>query len=78
MCWNFVQMTKLGWIAGNIPEPLRPNPGVSGACMRCDSNGTPTNNVATYEVWRGGEILFTTPNEESVDTLVGYCCWPIG
>lgn len=77
MYWSFVQMTKLRWRAGNMPEPLRPNPGVSGVCMRCDSNGAPTNNIATYEVWSGGEIFFTTLNVEDAGRLAGYCCWPI-
>lgn len=76
--WNFVQETKARWLAGNIPQPLRPNAGVSGACIRCTSDGIPTNNVATYEVWDNGNIFFTTLNAESAGKLSGYCCWPIG
>lgn len=78
MHWVFVQETKLRWLAGNMPEPLRPSHGVSGVCIRHDGNGVPTNNVATYEVWSDGEIFFTTMGYESGGKVAGYCCWPIG
>lgn len=75
--FNYTQESINRWNAGNIPEPLRPHPGVSGACMRCDKNGAPTNNVATYEVWSNGNVYFTTPSAEIGGIVSGYCCWPI-
>lgn len=76
--WHYIQQTKLAWVAGNIPNPLRPSIGVAGPCMRNDSSGKPTNNVAVYEVRGNGDVRFTTLNDESNGTIGGYCCWPIG
>lgn len=78
MQWKFLQETVSRWNAGNIPSPLRPTAVVAGACMRCDSKGNPTNNIATYEVLSNGDVYFTTKNAETYGSLVGYCCWPIG
>lgn len=79
MEWDYIQESVTRWNAGNIPAPLRPAVGVSGACMRCDGNGKATNGVATYEVLSNGEIYFTTTSQQmGYGRVIGYCCWPIG
>lgn len=78
MQWSYIQETASSWKAGNIPVTLRPTVGVAGACMRCDKDGKPTNNVATYDVRDNGDVYFTTNNQQDKGSVVGYCCWPIG
>ncbi len=78
MEWLFTQQTTSTWVLDGLPKAMRPAVGFVAPAVSADSNGTPTNNIATVEVWGDGGIHFQNLSGLTGGLNRGHLLWVAG
>ena len=78
MDWLFTQQTTNVWVLGGLPKAMRPAVGFSAPAVSAAPDGSPTNNVATTEVWADGGIHFQNLSGLAGGLNKGHCLWAAG
>lgn len=73
MKWNFLQQTTTLWDPPFLPNGYRPIYNLAGSCVCANSSGSPTNNIAYYEVRTTGNIRFSVATALSGGRNIGHC-----
>lgn len=73
MKWNFLQETTTLWEPPLLPNGYRPIYNLAGSCVCANSFGSPTNNIAYYEVRTTGNIRFSVATALSGGRNIGHC-----